>query len=117
MHTNGKNPETGLQWTFIHATEWMNFPIEPTGINNIIAAAGIAVRSREGLASKYEKLLSKDALHHIHGGVFAKEPLGKNPAQFAAELSRVLIELEATKVQHVLGQSKFSSGLVGIIEF
>ncbi len=111
-------PKNGLEiFDAANFSEWMNFPIEPTDINNIIAAAGIAVRSRDGLASKYEKLLSKDALHHIHGGVFTKEPLSKNPAQFAAELSRVLTELEATKVQHVLGQSKFSSGLVGIVEF
>ena len=111
-------PKNGLDiFDAANFSEWMNFPIEPTDINNIIAGAGIAVRSREALALKYEKLLSKDALHHVHGGVFAREPLGKHPAQFEAELSRVLTELEAAKVQHVLGQSKFSSGLVGIVEF
>jgi len=96
--------------------EWMNFPIEPTDANNIIAAVGIAVRSREGLATMFQNILSKDSPHHIHGGVFAKEPLSKDPARFENELGRVLTELQATKVQHVLGQSKFSNGLVGIIE-
>jgi anti-anti-sigma factor len=110
-------PKNGLDiFDAANFSEWMNFPIEPTDFNTIIAGAGIVVRSREGLASKYEKLLSKESLHHIHGGVFAREPLDNNPAQFEAELKRVVTELEASKVQHVLGQSKFSSGLVGIIE-
>lgn len=96
--------------------DWVNFPIEPTDTDAVIAGAGIAVRSREGLATKYEKMLSSHSLHHLHGGVFSHAPLSKNPAAFDGELKRVIADFEAAKVQHVLGQSKFSRGLVGIVE-
>jgi hypothetical protein len=36
--------------------------------------------------------------------------------QFEKELKRVVNELEVSKVQHVLGQSKFGSGMAGLIE-
>ena len=110
-------PKNGLEiFDAANFPEWVNFPIEPTDTNAVIAAAGIAVRSREGLAAKYEKLLGNQSLHHLHGAVFSRVPLSKNPAQFDAELQRVISDLEAAKVQHVLGQSKFSRGLVGIVE-
>ena len=110
-------PKNGLEiFDAANFPDWINFPIEPTDANTVIAAAGIAVRSREALAAKYEKLLSSQSPHHLHGGVFPRVPLSKNPAQFDAELKRVTADLEAAKVQHVLGQSKFSRGLVGIVE-
>jgi anti-anti-sigma factor len=96
--------------------EWMNFPIEPADVNAVVAAAGIAVSSREGLPSKYVRLLPADSLHHVHAGVFSGAPLSKDPASFPAELRRVTRELACTKVQHLLGESKFSNGLVGIVE-
>lgn len=111
-------PKNGLEiFDAANFPAWVNFPIEPTDVNAVVAAAGIAVRSREGLAAKYDKLLASRALHHLHGAVFAHAPLSKNPASLDAELRRVTADLEAVKVQHVLGQSKFSRGLVGIIEF
>ncbi len=110
-------PKNGLEiFDAANFPEWVNFPIEPTDTNTVIASAGIAMRSREGLAAKYEKLLSSQSLHHLHGAVFPRVPLSKNPAQFDAELQRVFTDMEAAKVQHVLGQSKFSRGLVGIVE-
>ena len=110
-------PKNGLEiFDAANFPEWINFPIEPVDTNTVIAAAGIAVRSREGLAAKYEKLLPGRSLHHLHAGVFPRVPLSKNPAQLDAELTRVLADLEPAKVQHVLGQSKFSRGLVGIVE-
>ena len=44
------------------------------------------------------------------------EPLSKKPDQFENELKRVIAELPVSKVQHLMGQSRFHHGMVGIIE-
>ncbi len=97
-------------------TGWMNFPVEPDAVNNIVAAVGIAVKELETEKSDIQELIAKGGNFHLHGGLFDKEPLSKNHEQFENELQRVLTQLEAFKVQHILGQSRFSSGLAGIIE-
>ncbi|MFC1591356.1 STAS domain-containing protein [Thermodesulfobacteriota bacterium] len=97
-------------------TEWMNFPVEPADINNIIAGAGIAVRERSAASPPVQSLLAKDSSFHLHAGVFARQPLSRNIAQFEHELNRVVTELDVYRVQHLLGQSLLSSGMVGIIE-
>jgi len=95
---------------------WMNFPVEPNDINNIVIGTGIAVKDKSSLQPEFQELLSKDSHYHIHGGVFEKEPFNKNIEQFPHEIKRITSELEVYKVQHILGQSRFSSGMVGIIE-
>lgn len=97
-------------------SEWMNFPVEPTSVNHVVAAAGIAVRDKAAVSAELGGLIGKDSTFHFHGAVFAKEPLSKRTEQFEAELNRVLTELEVFKVQHLLGQTRLSSGTVGIIE-
>ncbi len=96
--------------------EWANFPVEPGDINTIVAGCGIALRDREQERPDIQGLVAKGSDFHIHGGVFSPEPLSKNPEHFAQELTRVLTEHEVFKVQHILAQSRFSSGLLGIIE-
>ncbi len=95
---------------------WMNFPVEPTDINHIIAATGICARDREQSSTEIQTLLGKGQSCHFHGGVFELEPLSKNVDQFESELNRVLTQMEVTKVQHLLGQTVLNSGLIGIIE-
>jgi len=97
-------------------SEWMNFPVEPSDINNIVIGTGIAVKDKNQILPENQKLMSKETHFHIHGGVFEKEPFNKNIEQFENELKRIMVELEVHKVQHILGQSRFSSGIVGIIE-
>jgi anti-anti-sigma factor len=99
-----------------HFSEWMNFPVEPTSVNHVVAAAGIAIRDKAAVSAELNGLTGKDSTFHLHGAVFAKEPLSKRTEQFEAELNRVLTELEVYKVQHLLGQTRLSSGTVGIIE-
>lgn len=110
-------PETGKE-IFDEDTfsAWMNFPVEPSDINHIIAATGICVREREQCSPDIQTLLGKGQTCHFHGGVFEQEPLSKNVDQFESELNRVLTQMEATKVQHLLGQTILNSGLIGIIE-
>ncbi|MFH1137404.1 MAG: STAS domain-containing protein [Pseudomonadota bacterium] len=97
-------------------SEWMNFPLEPGEVNHIIACAGIAVKDRSLLEPRISELLAKDQAFHFHGGVFAKGPLGKDVGLFERELERVLTEVEISKVQHMLAQSRLGGGMAGIIE-
>ncbi|UCC38998.1 MAG: STAS domain-containing protein [Candidatus Aminicenantes bacterium] len=97
-------------------SEWMNFPVEPSDINNIVVGTGIAVKDKDQVQPEIQELMSKETHFHIHGSVFEKEPFNKNIEQFENELKRITAELEVYKVQHILGQTRFSSGIVGIIE-
>jgi anti-anti-sigma factor len=96
--------------------DWMNFPVEPGDINNIVAGTGIAIREKGREQPEIQRLIGKENNFHIHGGIFSKEPLSRNINQFERELTRVLTELEVSKVQHLLGQTRLSSGMAGIIE-
>jgi hypothetical protein len=97
-------------------SQWLNFPVEPGDMNHIVAAVGIAVKDGVSLSPALKKILGGDDLGHFHACVFPKDILSKQPEHFESELSRVLSELAPLKVQHLLGQSTFSSGLVGIVE-
>jgi len=114
----GENkPENGKDiFDRTNFSEWMNFPVEPGEINHIIACAGIAVRDRNAGRGEFISLLPEGSHFHMHGAVFPKTPLSKEAAQFEKELNRIVNELEVSKVQHVLGQSKFGSGMAGLIE-
>ena len=96
--------------------EWMNFPVEPGEFNHIIACAGIAVKDRSLLDPEISESLAEGKNFHLHGGVFSKEPLSKDISLFERELERVLTEVEISKVQHVLAQTRLGSGMAGIIE-
>jgi anti-anti-sigma factor len=96
--------------------DWFNFPVDPTDINHVVAAVGIAVRDRTAASPGVMNLLPEGNLFHLHGAVLAKQPLSKQPEHFEKELQRVLTELDVYKVQHILGQSCFSSGMIGIME-
>ena len=82
----------------------------------IVAGAGIAVRDAASGDPGVRGLLSPDNPFHLHAGVFAGEPLSRNIDQFDQELSRVVTELDVFRVQHILGQSLFSSGMVAVVE-
>ena len=97
-------------------TDWMNFPVEPNAINHIVAGVGIAIKDVRRESPEIQELVAKGNQFHLHGGIFEKEPLNKNVEQFEHELERVLTQLDVYKVQHILGQSRFSSGLVGVVE-
>jgi anti-anti-sigma factor len=99
-----------------HVASWINFPVDPTDHNHIIAATGLVGRDRGACSAAVQKLFSKESSTHIHAGVFAKGPISKNINQFSDELNRVLTELDISKVQHLMGQSRFSNGMLGIVE-
>ena len=98
-----------------HAAAWMNFPVEPDCHNQIIAGVGLVCRDRQGCSPAVQRLFSSQAEVHIHAGVFAKGPVSKNIDSFSAELERILTRLEITRVQHLLGESRFGNGLLGVV--
>lgn len=97
-------------------SEWMNFPVEPSDMNNIVIGTGIAVRDRNALRAGAQPLIPGEQNFHIHACVFEKQPFNINLQEFDKEMKRVLTELEVYKIQHILGQTRFSSGIVGLIE-
>ena len=110
-------PAEGLNlFDVTHVASWINFPVDPADHNHIIAAAGLICRDKASCSTEMQHLFSSASHAHIHAGVFAKGPISKNIDQFSDELARVLTELDITKVQHLLGQSRFSNGMLGIVE-
>jgi anti-anti-sigma factor len=97
-------------------SEWMNFPVEPSDMNNIVIGTGLAVRDRNALSAGTQPLIPGEQNFHIHACIFEKQPFNANLQEFDKEMKRVLTELEVYKIQHVLGQTRFSSGIVGLIE-
>ncbi len=95
---------------------WFNFPVEPTDINAIVAGVGVAARDADTVPPPLKPVLSEENAMHFHGAVFSKSPLSRRIEQFENELDRVLKELEAVKVQHLMDRTRFGSCMIGIIE-
>lgn len=97
-------------------SRWFDFPVEPSFLNHIVVATGIAVRERSVLRGEKASLLSGENDFHLHGGIFDKGPLGNDPAGFDGELMRIFREHQVFRVQHLLGRSLFSGGMAAIVE-
>ncbi len=108
---NGKNIFDPLNFA-----AWMNFPVEPADIHHILAGAGLVVKNPELVPPAVRDLFATGSRVHCHAGVFSREPISKKPDQFENELKRVIAELPVAKVQHLMGQSRFQHGIVGIVE-
>jgi anti-anti-sigma factor len=95
--------------------KWITFPVEPADVGHIFVGVGLAVAARGGAPAGVLPWLPVDADFHMHASVFGKGPLGKRPEQLPGELTRVISEMEALKVQHLLGRSQVTSGLAGLV--
>ncbi|MBN1154306.1 STAS domain-containing protein [candidate division KSB1 bacterium] len=100
----------------VHFPSWINFPVDPVDDNHIVVGVGMICRDRNSCSAEVLKLFSSESNVHMHGGIFEKGPISKRIDQFSGELDRVITELDITKVQHLLGKSRFSNGMLGIIE-
>lgn len=99
-----------------HFSQWMNFPVEPEMINHVVVGVGLAVRSPQSQTPDVRALLPEGQSFHVHGAVFSRGPISREVTRFEKELQRIPSELDALKVQHLLGQSLFQAGMMGIIE-
>ena len=96
--------------------EWFDFPVEAAYAGAVVVATGIVARNPQELPRAFQHLFSGDNLFHLHGGIFDKAPISNNTQNFDRELTRVFNELDVFKIQHLLGQSRFSLGMAGIVE-
>lgn len=95
--------------------EWMSFPLEAEDPGAVVAGVGLAVGARESAPADLLPWLPSESNCHLHAAIFGKAPLGKRPEQLPAELRRVITEMEPVKAQHLLGRSRLSSGLAGLV--
>jgi len=97
--------------------DWFDFPVEPAENNNLIISVGVVVKDKQKLQEKWKIVFPKNDNFHFHSGVFGNSPISHNLGSFDKELNRVNNELDIIKVQHTTGQSEFSYGMIGLIEF
>jgi len=96
--------------------DWFDYPVEASHAGAVVAATGVVARNPRELPDALGHLFSGGNLFHLHGGIFDKAPIGNNAREFDRELARIFNELEVLKIQHLLGQSRFSGGMAGMIE-
>jgi anti-anti-sigma factor len=96
--------------------EWMDFPVEPTDFNKTVIGCGLAVRNKDDVPDEVARLLPDQSNIHLHAAIFERGPLNKKAVNFQQELKRITSESEASKVIHILDGSRFSSGLIGLID-
>ncbi|MFH1060027.1 MAG: STAS domain-containing protein [Pseudomonadota bacterium] len=95
--------------------DWMSLPVEPADAGKVVVATGLAAAERGLVPPAVLPWLPADADFHLHAAVFGKGPLGKRPEQLDDELMRIITELEALKVQHLLGRTQVAAGLAGLV--
>jgi anti-anti-sigma factor len=95
---------------------WIDFPVEPSYVNHVVVATGIAVRDRGSLPPEIQALISEGGAFHLHGGIFDKAPIGNRIDDFDIEIRRIFNELSVHRIQHLLGKSRFSGGMAALIE-
>jgi anti-anti-sigma factor len=95
---------------------WIDFPVEPSYVNHVVVATGIAVRDRTSLPTETQALISEGGTFHLHGGIFDKAPIGNRIDDFDIEMMRIFNELSVHRIQHLLGKSRFSGGMAALIE-
>ena len=96
--------------------KWFDFPVEPMNVNHIITGTGIVVKEKSLARPEIQSLISEGNDFHIHAAIFEKGPLSKRFEDFEKEFTRIFKDLAVYKVQHLLGRSRFGSGMVGMIE-
>jgi hypothetical protein len=109
-------PSAGSIFDQQNFADWINFPLEPSYSGNIIAGSGLVVKDKNKLRTEVKSIFSEGADSHIHAGIFEKGFISKNPEDFNSELDRVIKELSANKIQHLLSKSRFKRGLIAIID-
>ncbi|MGE5363332.1 MAG: STAS domain-containing protein [Bacteroidota bacterium] len=109
-------PSSGEIFDHENFADWINFPLEPAFSNHIIAGAGLVARDKTVINEEYASVFSEGSDYHIHAGIFEKGFVSKKPEDFDSELSRVVRELSVSKIQHLLGKSRFKRGLIAIID-
>lgn len=97
-------------------TDWLDFPVEPSFVNHIIVATGIAVREGVPLSDKIRLVIAGKNNFHLHAAVLEKAPMSSTVEAFDQELSRLVKDLQVYKIQHILGRSTIARGMAALVE-
>lgn len=97
-------------------SEWVDFPVEPTCTNEVVVAVGIGATSKGSATGGAPSVVAEGSNCHLHAGLFGKSPMNENVGDFDEELLRIFNELNASKIVHLLGKSRFSGGLAALID-
>lgn len=95
---------------------WINFPVEASHVHHIVAGVGLIAGGAPAASGPLRELLAQGSRIHCHAAIFSREPLSKHLNRFDDELKRITTELPVQSVQHLMGQSCFHHGMIGIIE-
>ena len=95
---------------------WINFPVEPAHVHHIVAGVGLIAGGMSAASGHLQELFAQGSRMHCHAAIFSREPLSKHLNRFDDELKRITTELPVVSVQHLMGQSCFHHGMIGIIE-
>ncbi len=96
--------------------EWVNFPVDQDDFNSIVAGVGFYANSEKKKSLQYSQILPSDSQFHLHCGIFEKTLLNFKTDSYQQDLDKILNELEAKKVQHILSGSVLSMGTISIIK-
>ncbi len=96
--------------------DWFNFPVDRADSDSIVIMAGIASVNRETASAEFNALVPMDSGFHLHGAVFTHNLVDFKIPRFGDELQRVLSEFQLEKIQHILGNTLLSKGLIAITE-
>lgn len=95
-------------------SNWFDFPIEPQDYNNKVVAFGIIKRNNLSNSS-INKYFPIGINYHFHCMVLDFLLINNDIDEFNNELDRLCYNYHPKSILHLLGGSKFSSGLFGII--
>lgn len=95
-------------------SSWFDFPIEPHDYNSKIVAFGVIKRNNL-TNSAINKYFPTGINYHFHCMVLDFLLINNNIDEFNNELDRLCNNYHPKSILHLLGESKFSSGLFGII--
>lgn len=95
--------------------DWINFPVELSDYNSIVAGAGFYISKNKQRNAHHEIIFGKESLFHLHTAIYEKSLIGFKVDDFNDDLNKILNELNPIKVQHILTNSIFSIGNIAII--
>jgi len=96
--------------------DWLNYPVEPSEIDNIILGVGVVRKNNTVSSIKCESIFSKESTFHLHAAICEKGIISNDVNHFEEEINRVISDFKIEKIQHILPNTQFSRGIIGIVE-
>lgn len=96
--------------------DWLNYPVEPSEIDSIIIGVGVVRKNNTVTSNKCEGIFSKDSTFHIHAAICEKGIISNDVNHFEEEVNRVITDFKIDKIQHILPNTQFSRGIIGVVE-